>query len=226
MRQVMLGAVRAFETMRRAPPMGDGYYRMPYLDPVTATAYYDNYNIDTRGSTREPWRTKYRHMLSIELFLLDLWDRTSGEDLPVEWFERLFARDNDFARVHIAPDYPITTAKLITDEPASVILADRLRQYHLDLEGVQWGRAVTASRMELCDCVESEQRVGQPSRATLERSARGRGSLSLLFTTSSLLSRSSMLLPHERPSTLIQLSWEPSYPAKPLCARDDARASW
>lgn len=49
----------------------------------------------------------------------------------------LLARDNDFARVHIAPDYPITTAKLITDEPASVILADRLRQYHLDLEGVQ-----------------------------------------------------------------------------------------
>ncbi|GAA5914377.1 hypothetical protein JCM8208_002829 [Rhodotorula glutinis] len=130
-RQVVLGAVRAFETMRTAPPKGgSGMFRMPYLDPVTATAYHEFYNIDTRGSTREPWRTLYRHRLAVELFLLDMWDRSAGKDLPVEWFDRLFARDEDFVRVHIAPEYPATSTKLLSGEPASVILADRLVQYN------------------------------------------------------------------------------------------------
>ncbi|GAA5846265.1 hypothetical protein JCM9279_005881 [Rhodotorula babjevae] len=128
----MLCAVRAFETIRKVTPVGDGYYRMPYLDPVTATAYQDLNNIDSASSGSATWRTKYRHLLSIQLFLLDLWDRSAGKDVPVEWFDRIFACDNDFVRVHIAPDCPVSAASLIWDEPASVILAERLEQYYAE----------------------------------------------------------------------------------------------
>ncbi|GAA5914393.1 hypothetical protein JCM8208_002836 [Rhodotorula glutinis] len=131
-RQGALAVVRALETMRRAPRKGGpGMFRMPYIDPVQSTAYHDFYNIDKRGSGVEPWRTKYRHMLAVELFLLDMWDRSAGKDVPVEWFDRLFARDEDFARVLIAPDYPIHAARLITGESASFVFAERLKQYAL-----------------------------------------------------------------------------------------------
>jgi len=77
-RQVLLGAVRAFETIRKAASVGDGYYRMPYLDPVTATAYHDLNNIDSVDTGRTTWRSKYRHLLSIQLSLLDGTARGAG----------------------------------------------------------------------------------------------------------------------------------------------------
>jgi len=50
--------------------------------------------------------------------------------VPIEWFERIFARENDFVRVHIVPDHPASAPSLITHQPASAILAERLEQYY------------------------------------------------------------------------------------------------
>ncbi|GAA5906482.1 hypothetical protein JCM8208_004673 [Rhodotorula glutinis] len=125
--QRLLGAVRGLDIMRRCTPLvdRDNMYAVPFVDAISAVAYHEGAYICTSDGDEEPWRTKLRHLMLVELFLLDRWDRTAGQAVPVEWFDRHFARFNDFVRVKVAPTRPEAVEKLLTIQPASVVLADR-----------------------------------------------------------------------------------------------------
>ncbi|GAA5938580.1 hypothetical protein JCM3775_002163 [Rhodotorula graminis] len=121
--QLMLAKLRAFEPARRARVLDAQFMSVPYLDPITATAHHDVLVAHTSPEGNEPWRTEYRHLMLVQLFL--------GQTPPVEWFDRIFARSNAFVRTEIEPQHPRTAEKLLMQGPASEILAERLSQYNL-----------------------------------------------------------------------------------------------
>ena len=127
--QDVLVYVRALETVRRTSRFNDDLFYVPYVDSITSLAYHDQVRTQTDPYASDPWRTKYRHTLLVQLFLLDLWDRSAGKDVPVEWFERLFARYNEFLRTEVAPLHPQLADKLLKRKPASELLAARLAVY-------------------------------------------------------------------------------------------------
>jgi len=123
--QLALGLIRALEHMRQAIPRGDGTYVAPYLDPITTTAFEELTSLGSNGFAEENWRSKYRHLILAQLFLLDLWDRTAGQAPPVEWFDRIFLRYQDFLRAKVVPTCPAAEG-LLSNAPASEILAKRI----------------------------------------------------------------------------------------------------
>ncbi|KPV71650.1 uncharacterized protein RHOBADRAFT_47605, partial [Rhodotorula graminis WP1] len=126
-RSAVLEVLRALEALRLGigpstiVPVTSG------IDPVMVTAFHDLFIANDVGTLAEPWRPLHRHLTLIIFFLLDLWDRSAGKEPPSEWFDRLFARYNDFVRVKIAPTQPQLASTLNVGTSASEILSARLQ---------------------------------------------------------------------------------------------------
>ena len=126
-RQGVLGSFRAFDVTRQTGEQADGKaMHVPCHNPI-ATLSFDEVGTVTPDQLHlEPWRTKYRHLSLVQASLLGMWDRTAGQEPPIEWLERSIERINDFVRIEIEPTQPHVAKKLLLEEPVSEMLAARL----------------------------------------------------------------------------------------------------
>ncbi|GAA5846255.1 hypothetical protein JCM9279_005877 [Rhodotorula babjevae] len=125
--QSVLGDFRALDVTRQTRTQADEKASLvPYHSPIATLSFDEVTSGRPDRLNPEPWRTKFRHLSLVNASLLGLWDRTAGQEPPVEWLERSIERLNNYVRIEIEPTHPHVAKKLLMEEPPSEMLANRL----------------------------------------------------------------------------------------------------